>query len=373
MKHCHVQNVNCLEVVSGLPDVVPFSSVDLSNRACDLLICAAGFEHRSAAIARVNPAFSPNKVIVVDYPTNKVDNLASRETIMSQFSSIATALVTYNRRTFRRDLSVELGGVIGRDGAKVVVDISAMSSYVVYRVLYVLCEYLPAASIGVFYAEAEDYYPTSDEIRNATEPAGEKNLIELAEKIATTRFQSRGIDETYECELFPGTNKHGLPARVVMIPNFSRERTNAMLSYAERNYAAGWSERIIWLLGDPPDRTKNGWRTEAIGNLYGVRKSGVAVCTRNYKEILRVLYDQWEDTCLDEHLILASLGSKMQHLGTFLFLKMRPEVGLVLSQPTDFVASKFSSGTGPLWWVDLGRIDQLMDLLKSCGQLKFEW
>src|SRR3712207_8526259 len=48
-------------------------------------------------------------------------------------------------------------------------------------------------------------------------------------------------------------------------------------------------------------------------------------------------------------LFRSTLGSKMQHLGTFLFLQMHPEVGLVLSEPNDFVAGRFSQGIGQVW------------------------
>ena len=88
---------------------------------------------------------------------------------------------------------------------------------------------------------------------------------------------------------------------------------------------------------------------------------------------MRALEEIWETSYATHHVVIATLGSKMQHVGTFLFLQTHPEVGLVLSEPSNFVASRFSSGIGQIWLLDLGSIGELKTLLEARGTLSYEW
>ena len=88
---------------------------------------------------------------------------------------------------------------------------------------------------------------------------------------------------------------------------------------------------------------------------------------------MRVLEDIWEESYANRHVVVATLGSKMQHVGTFLFLQMHSEVGLVLSEPNGFVAGRFSSGVGPTWVMNLGKIGEMTSKLDGRGTLAYEW
>jgi hypothetical protein len=69
----------------------------------------------------------------------------------------------------------------------------------------------------------------------------------------------------------------------------------------------------------------------------------------------------------------SAMGSKMQHLGAFLFLQMHPECGLLLCEPEKFIASNYSVGVGSKWWIDFGRVSEIDRLLASRGELRFNW
>jgi hypothetical protein len=60
-------------------------------------------------------------------------------------------------------------------------------------------------------------------------------------------------------------------------------------------------------------------------------------------------------------------------VSVFLFLKMRPDTGLLHSEPRSFAASRFSTGIGPMWWMDFGLASALRGLLSSYGMLDFRW
>jgi hypothetical protein len=67
------------------------------------------------------------------------------------------------------------------------------------------------------------------------------------------------------------------------------------------------------------------------------------------------------------------VGSKAQHLGTFPFLVMHPEVGLELSEPKEFTASRYSSKAGAQWIVEFGPVKDLVGKLQSWNRIVFQW
>ena len=77
----------------------------------------------------------------------------------------------------------------------------------------------------------------------------------MAEAYEKRNFQSIGIDAVYESDVYPGKNLGDLPTKIVAIPNFSRERSETMMSRACEQYNAR-RENAIWLLGNPPNREK---------------------------------------------------------------------------------------------------------------------
>ena len=111
-----------------------------------------------------------------------------------------------------------------------------------------------------------------------------------------------------------------------------------------------------------------------MANLYLVEaKDNIPVSTRHYKDMVRSLEEQWLEWHLERHLVVATLGSKMQHLGTFFFLKMHPEAGLIISEPSRFVAERFSKEVGPVWWSDFGCIEGLRKRVGEYGTLRYCW
>ncbi len=182
--------------------------------------------------------------------------------------------------------------------------------------------------------------------------------LSMAEFYEQSHFQTRGVEETYESDTFPGVNVGPLATELIAIPSFSRDRMKSLLAFAESRYNVRESS-VRWFLGQPPDRHRNGWRFQALANLYNVRHEGIGVSTRDYREVFQRLDLQWEELHTERHLVIASLGSKMQHLGTFLFLAMHRECGLLLCEPREFIAERYSTGIGPRWWLDFGAVSEI--------------
>jgi len=221
--------------------------------------------------------------------------------------------------------------------ATILVDLSAMASFVFYPLMSVITDVAREAMLEICYAEAIHYFPEETEWNEFKEKFKNLDLVDRARLFDQYNFQSKGVENVFESLNFPGRND-SQPTTLVVVPNFSVERVQRMLNFAADNYSVN-REESEWIIGMPPDRPKNGWRYEALWELFNQPSRKRDACTLNFKDILHGLQEIWLETCETRSLVIASVASKAQHLGTFMFLKMHPEVGLVLSEPKQFTAA----------------------------------
>ncbi|HET6327488.1 MAG TPA: hypothetical protein VFG04_22590 [Planctomycetaceae bacterium] len=371
-----IQQTTIEEIVAGLPELEPLD--DQLKRITErrLLISAAGFEDRARdRVERDGHIWE--SVLVITYPTNPKDNEAGLQAIEALSANVKPQHVVYARSTFWNDVRNFLDGLPGQgEGVFVVVDVSGMSSYAFYPLMEGIRRSLPRARLGIVYIEADRYHPEQQAwgaFRSSL--ADLTNPLTVAEHYQSAgRFESRGPAEVYASQIFPGSNPEPLATQLVVVPSFGLERIKEMIAFAEDQYNAARAD-MKWLYGNPPDRQKNGWRLEALLELYCAKDDpgAIPVSTRIYTEMFRALDDMWHATHLDRHMVIATVGSKMQHLATYLFLCAHPEVGLILSEPKSFDAQHYSDGIGPRWWLNLGRVQELSSLLHNYGHLRFSW
>lgn len=360
------------DILRKLPDLIPWNTQNIKHNNIDVLICCAGFEDRAKAISEELSHIHINTLIVIQYPTNLEENRESLASFKNlSFDSIHE--IKYERNNFYQQVVHKLSSIPTKEDCQIVVDISAMASYIVYRVLNAIWENNAFANFAIFYAEAAEYSPTKVEwdefFSNITHP--EDNLS-MAESYEQNQLLTKGIDEIYECDVFPGKNIGSLATDIIAIPSFSLPRMKSSITYIKTQYNVP-KDNTRWFLGLPPNHPKNGWRYDALAHLYNVKTNGIAISTRDYTDVFIKLNDVWDEVNCDRHLVIAGLSSKMQHLGTFLFLRIHPECGLVHCEPNEFIAKEYSTGIGPMWWVDFGNIKAINELLKSYGTLEFIW
>ena len=368
-----ISAVSIADILSRIPEILPCEKGANVSDDITILFCCAGFEDRSTAICDDLGSRRVRTALVIRYSTNATDNEVAAQKFKRQQQWDEQIEIVYHRATFLSELRKILQKWSADTDLRVVVDLSVMASYVVYRLLAALWDELPQARLATYYAEALDYSPKREEWNTffASVPDPNDNLA-MAESYEQTLFQARGVDLTYESDVFPGHNAGPMATELIAIPSFSLQRMKSMLAYAESHYNVK-SANVRWFLGQPPDRARNGWRFDALAALYNVRDHGSGVSTRDYRDILQRLDTLWEQLHPERHLLLAHLGSKMQHLGCFLFLAMHRECGLILCEPQEFIASRYSSGIGPRWWLDLGKVADLRRSLESRGNLEFHW
>lgn len=107
--------------------------------------------------------------------------------------------------------------------------------------------------------------------------------------------------------------------------------------------------------------------------MYNKPDGHVAVSTFEWKQMLKVLHQIWAKEQSQRALMIGTVGSKPQHLATFVFLKMHPEVGLILSEPRVYSATRYSEGCKTVWSINLGHTSEFNEKLRSWNKLNFHW
>ena len=269
------------------------------------------------------------------------------------------------------------GAIIGlskqvADPSGVVIDLSSLASFALFPIVAGIIEALPTSRLQVCYSEAADYFPKRSEWEEFQAKVIDLDLYERSRLFDEQHFQSSGVEMVFECAPFTGQNPDKLPSSVIIIPNFAFERVNRMIDFASDKYSVP-RDRCEWIIGVPPNREKNGWRHDALWQMFDKPQRKHEASTLHYKEILLILHELWQERRFSESFTIATTGSKAQHLGTFLFLLMHPEVALVLSQPKEFIATKYSEKTSAQWQLDFGIIRDWVESLRSWNQIVFSW
>ena len=356
-------------VLRVLPPIVEFDP----SRSYDLVIATVGFEDRTASIVEALAgagSLAESRLLLVDYPTNPAENAANQERFTSSAAEERTARIGYCRHSFVSALAGELERL--SPGSQVLLDMSTCSSYILYPTLRALfdCE----IALTVSYTEADVYYPTYDEWSKIAQQADREGSL-LVEAFETASFQSVGVAGVYPGNLFSEMNPGNRPSVLIAVPNFSCLRMSAILGQDwELNKTP--REEVVWIIGDPPAE-ENRWRRTAVERTNTLeqmsREHRHYVSTLEYKDMIKLLEDIWQDRRYSHNLTIGSLGSKMQHLGTFIFLAMHQDVGIWLSEPEEFKADRFSEGSGSQWQVEFGSVVGFLERMQSYREFKWQY
>jgi hypothetical protein len=372
-----IHEIKLDEIIANLPQVQCFGTQLADEERPCILVAAAGFEDRSRWVAEQTRDYPWHKILVIVYPTNEIDNEPGLQAFQSMASYSGDSLLLYERSTFWSTLQASLSKIAAEDESyRIVVDLSGMASYVLYPVFEAVRRFIPKSELTVLYVEADHYHPRkSDWDAFKSEIKDLSNSLEVAERFQKSgSFESRGPNFVYASPLFPGDNPVALATQLIAIPSFGLERIKEMIAYADEQSNVGRDD-IRWIFGEPPNQEKNGWRLDALIDLFraAVVSPHATASTMNYTETFRLLQEIWKESRCQRHLAIATVGSKMQHMATFLFLCNHPETTLILSEPQEFKASQYSEGIGDAWWLDFGSIAELVLTLQKLGKLEFQW
>ncbi|MGN6643826.1 MAG: hypothetical protein ACTHKU_12585 [Verrucomicrobiota bacterium] len=358
------------EVLTHLESWKPYHA----DNESDLFVAAIGFEDR-ASTCFVSWCMTRKgrgaKALLIEYPFNKEDNAVQEAKFVdaARVGGVEVFRCKYQQLALYGE-TVRFFTEHGQK-ARILLDLSAMASFVFYPLMSAITDVATNATLEVCYAEATHYFPEEGEWNEFKEKFKNLDLVDRARLFDQYHFQSKGVENVFESLNFPGRND-SQPTTLVVIPNFSVERVQRMLNFAADNYSIN-REECEWIIGMPPEREKNGWRYDALWELFNEPSRKRDACTLGFKEILHGLQAIWLETRDNRSLVIASVASKAQHLGTFMFLTMHPEVGLVLSEPKQFTASKYSSGVGLQWHTSFGVVGDWVSRLRDWNKIIFTW
>jgi hypothetical protein len=367
----YLQRLGPGDVSAKLPEATPLEGWDASTNGT--LICAVGFEDRTSAVAQFlarKDRLSGLSVLLVKYPTNMEDNAVHEgDFVEAAKKSRGLRRLNYGRQTFADDLSQTLDE-LAAPGSRAIIDMSTMSSYLFYPILFALLD--RELELSIAYSEAEQYFPLKEEWEKVAERARAEGQL-FVRSFEDAAFQSDGLGEVYSFAPYYEYNYGSRPTALVCLPNFSVVRMRAMCGRASELHGAR-RDLTHWVVGKPPGE-RNWWRMEAVrvtNNLENTPPERLhEASTLNYKEIIEVLDRIWDATRYTTAMSIACLGSKMQHLGVGLFCRMHKEISLWLSEPQKFSSKRFSSGCGAMWQLDFGGTKGLRALLESQGT--YQW
>jgi hypothetical protein len=365
-----LRDSNLHEVLASLNGWSDYEADDKS----DLFVAAVGFEDRASACfvewCKARRGQGGN-ALLIEYPFNKANNAVQDR----KFFEAATdaGIQIFRQRYHRLALYGQAVSFFSEhaQNANILLDLSALASFAFYPLMSAIVDSAVQANLNICYAEATHYFPEETEWREFKEKFKSLDLVDRARLFDKYHFQSKGVENVFESPNFPGRND-SQPTTLVVAPNFSVERVNRMLSFAADNYSAN-REECEWIIGMPPDREENGWRYDALWELFHEPTRKRDACTLDFKDILIALQQIWEEANESRSLVVASVASKAQHLGTFMFLKMHSDIGLILCEPKQFTASKYSTGIGPKRQVSFGQISLWIELLQTWNRIIFEW
>lgn len=357
------------DVLKFLPGLSNFDS----NQSSDFIICTLGFEDRTHQIldSLLSSSFNHHKkLILVKYPTNRDDNLKNYDYFVEAGNKLENLIeIDYSKSNFYNDFKKVIENNVP-ENSRVIFDISTCSSYLFYPIFKALID--SNIHLTISYTEALVYYPTQEQWKEVEDKAKRENQL-FVKSWDDADFQSVGIDDIYGSNLFAEMNPGNKPSLLIAIPNFNSIRMQS-IKEKDNDINKTDSNTVKWLIGMPPEEL-NRWRAEALlktNNLEAINPNNLNyISTLNYKETLKTLETIWIESKYNFHISIGSLGSKMQHLGTFFFIYLHPDVGLWLAEPKEFKAKVYSDGCGKIHQIDIGSTKELRE--KLANYMQFEW
>jgi hypothetical protein len=360
------------DVINYLPDLRPFDKSCFVTKECRLFICTLGFEDRTSRIVKElsqSGLLRKATLLLICYPTNEEENVVH----LPEFESAALAMrglrkINYSRADFLSNMAAVLAEL--DPDSPIIFDISTCSSYVFFPVMRSIVG--KKLDLSIVYAEASVYYPTQSEWSEVAARADKEGSL-YVKSFEEADFQSLGVEDVYPYSIFSEMNPGNRTSALIAVPNFSVLRMSSII-IRDRELNKTVFRNVVWILGDPPNE-ENKWRIDAIkrtNDMQNVREENlVFASTLHYKDMIGSLEDIWLQRRYKLNLSIGSLGSKMQHLGTFFFLFLHQDVGIWLAEPKKFQAQRFSRGVNNLWQVELGCMIELCQNLSS--YMTFRW
>lgn len=357
MPECRTFTID--DLCRELPDVTLAESEDFA--AFDVLFTSLGFEDRCVAVSRLlgNP---PTTTYMLFPSTNTVDNQRNLNELEQRFRRSGAKFVELHAE--RSDTSIALEHVFEsesfrRGNLRCAIDVSVMPS----RFMIPLLNRLLASNVQltVLYTMPETYKPTDSEFQ--------EKAIEFCESLETTTEE--GVADIIPSLSLPGQHVDHLPAKLILFPNFRRQRSMAVVTDVDESLAGRFTDQLVWFLTKPLDDSFL-WRLDAVRRVNGIQET--CHCSEieplDYKDTILNLERIYADAWRSHNISISPLGTKMQRLGVAIFNYCRPSTRLIFSRPMQYNANVWSEGISDTYAVRLGDTQALRRKLRDVGALR---
>lgn len=349
----------------------PQSLAHLSLENGDVVIHAPGFEDRTLAVIDSLRPVAGSRAILLDYlPYLSKNRLPEvRDGLRAAGIEIDSAdILSYNRFD-PNDFEPRLKNRLVQLGARgVVVDISTMSKLAILLILNVCWDL--DLNVRILYAEAQEYGPTEDQFSGAKES---NEIHQPSIQIYT------GVHGVVRVDSLASVAMQGQPTAALVFMSFNDTLTQVLLNTI-------YPSRLFLINGRPPihrwrekatawihNQVRSEWKSDnPVGEKEddGVPLPKRSVSTLDYRETVSLLVDLYWELSTHHRLLLAPAGSKMQAVGCYIVKALHPDIHIEYPSPEGFLRP-YSSGIGPQWIVDFGRLPVMLDALSTLERREY--
>jgi len=246
-----------------------------------------------------------------------------------------------------------LGAIALSDSDMVVVDISAMSKFLIIVMLLRLWQVRKVVRLVM--TTASKYAPTKEEF-DATMRTHGNNIRVFAGQ------PSSGVSAILRSNCMISTRMQGQPTCAVAFTSFNEELIRHAIGTLN-------PRRLILINGMPPSR-ENAWRSVATQSIHSKlveeysadnpvdTVSGLllrTVSTLDYRETVKILEEVHLKYGLHERMIYFATGSKMQAVALAIHRRRHADVHIEYPTPDSYYFQEYSKKIGEVFWVDLHR------------------
>jgi len=318
---------------------------ELSNqyKRDDLFVCALGFEDRcTAGPERLEKSgYICKNGIMLKYDIHIQENDKNREKSRKILGNICeTPFLTSDYFVTDPCKSeskfIDTLNMIAKQSSisSVTIDITSFSSVSIIQILDLLFRRTKKAlkQIRIIYTEAEKYFPLKEDIKK---------------RMPEDVYLSSGVKEVITIPRFSGIFLPGYSALLIIFLGFDPIRARGAMNFFQPS-------KKIGIVGEPP-REDRKWRAEEVKRrnlkIFDEKDEMIFLSTFYYEETILKLNELYEKFSPKSNIAICPLGSKLQTLGVFLFIKKHPDVKLLFPTPVKFHPQRYSEGYNKIWQI----------------------
>ena len=319
-----------------LPSITHVDYQSLKGKEKRLLILAEGFEKRSISFLSSCDNMVFSHIIVCKYKPEKKSKYKELMAIIKKnHPNCKKRELDFNRyNPFEFELALLDVFTCANTFCEIVVDISVMSKYMIMQILCSLRDY--AGKVRVIYSEPISYAPTKEKFR-----------VHCEEQSAATVLPSYGVHDIIMTPLLSSIYMQKSPTLLIAFLSFNEQLIRALLSDSN-------PMRLLLINGVPPHLK---WREGAMVALHEHiireynRENKIdaehllqrRTSTLNYIETFEVLAEIYRENCVNNRIVIAPTGSKMQTVACSLIRLCCPDVHIEYPTPESYYVPGYSS------------------------------